>query len=47
MCFSIVTQKYNSSSFYQIVKQMLKAFRQNLNKITRLRNRQIFILFDN
>ncbi len=32
MCHLIVTQKYNSSLFFQIVKDMLKLFRDILNK---------------
>lgn len=32
MCHLIVMQKYNSSLFFQIVKDMLKLFRGILNK---------------
>ena len=32
MCHLIVMQKYNSSLFFQIVKDMLKLFRDILNK---------------
>ncbi len=32
MCHFFVTQKYNSSVFFQTVKKMLKLFREILNK---------------
>ena len=32
MCHLIVMQKYNSSLFFQIVKDVLKLFREILNK---------------
>ena len=47
MCHLIVTQKYNSSLFFQIVKDMLKLFRGILNKKHYSVSRLVSFVFQN